>query len=168
MKTETLDRRRGFSLIEAVLVLALIALITTATTLSLRGRLSGARMEDAVGRLVEFDRVTREAARAQRLELRFDLNAGTLKRSTDAQYSPGGGYRVARLWTDGGLAQSGEVSVPFSRHGQSPTYAVLLESTALRQWIVIAGMTGKAVLIQDERELEELFKSSPESGRDSG
>jgi prepilin-type N-terminal cleavage/methylation domain-containing protein len=159
--------RTGFSLIEAVLVLALIAVITTAAALSLGGRLSSTRMEDAVGRLIEFDRVTREAGRSQPLGLRFDLNAGTLNRTNGAAYNPGGGYRVSRLWTDSGMSQSGEKKVAFSRRGQSPTYATLIEGASSRQWVVFAGMTGKAVLIQDERELDELFGQQAGTRRDA-
>ena len=34
---------------------------------------------------------------------------------------------------------------------------MLLEGPAGRQWVMIAGLTGKAVLIHDAQELDELF-----------
>lgn len=162
-------KRRAFSLIEAVLVLALMALLMGGATLVLRGRLSSERLGDAVGRLVEFDRVTREVAQSQtrKCELRFDLNVGTLTRAAGAIFNPGGAYRISRVRTDAGLSQAGELSIPFSRRGQSPTYAMMLESKTQRQWIVVAGMTGKSVLIQDEHELDEIFRDSADDRRDA-
>ena len=52
------------------------------------------------------------------------------------------------------------MSIPCSARGQTPTYAVLLTGPkGEKQWLVTAGLTGKVTKADDDREVEELFRT---------
>ena len=78
---------RAFTLIEALAVIVIMAVIAAAAAVSLSGAARSARVEDVAERFVAFDRSTRELARrfGRTPALRFELNRGT----------------VAPAWTDG-------------------------------------------------------------------
>ena len=53
---------------------------------------------------------------------------------------------------------SGEVRVPVSPRGQTPSYAVLLvERKQKPHWLVFAGLTGQMTEARDATEAEQLF-----------
>src|SRR4030095_8616876 len=96
---------RAFTLIETLAVITLLAVITAAVAVSLKGAARAASLDDVVGRFIACDRDTPELAPlfAQRVALRFDLNRGTVSRSrgeeraTSLALGGGGDVRVVRL-----------------------------------------------------------------------
>lgn len=169
--------RRGFTLLEVLVVLTLTAVLTTAVALSLSSAARRAQAEDVAGRLAHFDRVTRARARrfGQPLALVFDLNRGTVRATADAgepdtagdgpSLQLAAGYRVERVLLPGGAAVSGEVTVPVSARGQSPSYAVLLSAQGGRRWFVVAGLTGQMTEASNAQEAEQLFAALGGGGR---
>jgi hypothetical protein len=70
------------------------------------------------------------------------------------------GLRIARLVSGGQSQEAGEVTLPCSARGQTPSYAVLLAgSEGGQQWVVVAGLSGKAVTANNAREVEAIFES---------
>ena len=158
-------RRSAFTLIETLAVIALLAVLTAAVTVSLSGATRAARVEDVAERLVAFDRTTRDVARrfARTPALRFELNRGTVRR-TDGEREPtpfalggGAGVRVTRVVVGGETVGYGEVSVPFSERGQSPSYAVLLSGSSGERWVAFAGLTGQSFVVRDERDVQDIL-----------
>ena len=168
-------RRRAFTLIEALFVLALAAILTAAAAVPLVAASRAAAERDVAGRVTAFDRLGREYARRSERSawLVFDLNAGTIRREAaggEASTLPlPDGHRIAALYVRrddaAGPAVSGVVAVPLSSRGQSPSYAVLLQGrgqSSPGQWVVLAGLTGRAVTVAasgNEGEVDQLFRA---------
>jgi prepilin-type N-terminal cleavage/methylation domain-containing protein len=159
---------RAFTLIETLAVIALLAILTAAAAVSLSGTRRAARAEDAADRLMAFDRATRDAARrvGRSSALRFELNRGRISR-TDGDATPTplalDGARVTRVIVRGESFGYGEVVVPFSDRGQSPSYAVLLAGQGGQggqRWVAFAGLTGQTFVLNDERDVQDILSPS--------
>jgi prepilin-type N-terminal cleavage/methylation domain-containing protein len=157
-------RRNAFTLIETLAVIALMAVLAAAVTVSLAGAARAARVEDVAERFVAFDRSTRDVARqfGRTPALRFDLNRGTVHR-LDGEREPaplhlgGDGVRVTRVICRGRDSGSGEVLVRCSAMGQTPSYAVRLTGRSGECWVAFAGLTGQALVVRDEREVQDIL-----------
>lgn len=174
-KSDAIRRRRAFTLIEAIVVVTLMAVLAVAVTVSLRSAGQAARIEDVADAYTAFDRTTREAARrfGRTPEIRFELNRGTVRRVVDDERDPvtlalRGGFRVTRVVVGGGGrdARSGEIAVPVSARGQTPSYAVLLAGPGGERWVMFAGLTGQPSVINNEREIHDIlaFAAGPDAG----
>jgi prepilin-type N-terminal cleavage/methylation domain-containing protein len=162
-------RTRAFTLIEMLVVIALLAILATAATVSLRAATRAANIGDAVEQFVAIDQGTREVAYRfnRQPTLRFDLNHGTVRRIGDsdgATASPlvlGSGVRVSRVAFDGHTIGYGNVDVGFSIRGQSPTYAVQLTSASGEsRWVALAGLTGQPLVLRNESDVLDIFPAS--------
>ena len=152
---------------EMLVVLALTAVLTAAVSLSFRGAARAARADDAAGALASFDRTARDAARrfGRPLELRFDLGRGTVRRAGATAADRVAlrlpeGFRVAGLALPGGgaVVATGEVRVPVSARGQTPSYAARIVGPGGGElWLVTAGLTGNTIRVRDASEIEHIF-----------
>ena len=168
---------RAFTLIEAIVVVTVMALLAAAVTVSLAGAARVASAEDVADAYAAFDRTTREAARrlGRTPELRFELNRGTVSR-VDGERSPTklalrGGFRVTRVLVRGRDARSGEIAIPISARGQTPTYAVLLAGPNGddERWVVFAGLTGQSTVLRHERDVQDILAAATTgAGADAG
>ena len=150
-----------------LVVLALVAVLTTAVSLSLRTTARAARVEDVLGRLAAFDRTAREAAVrvGEPLELRFDLDRGTVHRAgggeAPAPLRLPDAFRVAALALPGRTVTGGEVRVPVSVRGHTPSYAALLDGpgggAGDGRWLVTAGLTGRTVVVINAGDINDIF-----------
>jgi prepilin-type N-terminal cleavage/methylation domain-containing protein len=164
-------KRPAFTLLEMIATLALLAVLATVVTVSLAGPRRAARAQDAADEILNYDRSAREWCRrfGRPGGVTFDLDRGTVRRVTaderDGSPQPAalhlpGGFRIARLVSAGQSLEAGEVTLPCSPRGQTPSYAVLLAGPERgQQWIVVAGLSGKAVTAGDAREVEAIFES---------
>ena len=169
----------AFTLIELLVVLALAAILATVAVVSLAGTARAARAQDAADQVAHYDRLTREWARRfdRPARLTFDLDGGTVSRSAAAAAGDdatadrpaalhlSAGLRFERVVWPGGSATAGQASVAVSSRGQTPSYAVLLSGNkgraggADQHWLVVAGLTGRTIAVNDEREVEDLFRT---------
>jgi hypothetical protein len=72
------------------------------------------------------------------------------------------GVRIARLMMAGKtitLADYGEVNIPCSAMGLTPSYAVLLASGNDRRWIFVTGLTGQISSMNDEQQVEQVLQA---------
>jgi prepilin-type N-terminal cleavage/methylation domain-containing protein len=164
-------KRQAFTLLEMIATLALLAVLATIVTVSLAGPRRAARAQDAADEVLNYDRLAREWCRrfGRPGGITFDLDRGTVRRvmagERDGSPAPAalhvpGGFRIARLVSPGRSQEAGEVTLPCSARGQTPSYAVLLAGPeGGRQWIVVAGLSGKAVTAGDAREVQAIFQS---------
>jgi prepilin-type N-terminal cleavage/methylation domain-containing protein len=162
-------KARAFSLIELSLVLLIIAIAAAAVTLRVQGPMGHARMRDAVDAIGQFDRTTRQAARAQDrpLWLTVDLAAGTIRRVTDSGREADGavlslpdGFAMERLLVRGQETGDSARALTCSRSGLVPTYALLLRGGGERRWLVVAGLTGELLEVAGEGEARELVAAT--------
>jgi len=160
--------RRALTLIELTLVLVILGIITGAVVIRIQGPLGRARLDDAIDAVAGFDRLTRLAAVQQDRPFRmaFDLSRGRLSR-TDLQGKPAGvelklpgGFEMRRLIVRRQDADTSSLAVSCSRHGRTPTYAVLLEGAGRKQWLVTFGLTGKQIRLDSEQQVREILAAT--------
>lgn len=159
-------RSNGFSLIELSVVLLVIAIAAAAVTLRSEGPLHRARMRDVTGRIAEFDRLSRvyAAQNDKALRLNIDLARREFSRSDRRGDQPGSVCRLPAGWTIEKVVMrdkeitSGSTAISCSRHGFTPSYALLIEDgKGRRQWLLLAGLTGELVKVDDEKEIADIF-----------
>ena len=96
----------------------------------------------------------------------FDLDAGTIAcrdRAAGEDEPPirscrlPKGVRLGRLVTAAGAVDSGQVGLWCSDRGLSASYAVRLDGTHARPRLLVSGLTGQAIEVENEKAIEEAF-----------
>ncbi|HKX46837.1 MAG TPA: prepilin-type N-terminal cleavage/methylation domain-containing protein [Planctomycetota bacterium] len=131
----------GFTLVELLLVVALLGIVASTVAVGVTSGDAGARLADARAAVREIDAVARAAApRAGQLALRVEECAFVLRRE------PGGEVLAERALPEGFGAElvtaAGDRSVVFERQGTSPSYSVLLRGGGSVVDLVVNGRTG--------------------------
>ncbi len=152
--------RRGFTLIEVMLAVLLLALLTAGVTLKSSGLLSAGRAEDAVNLVRSFDAAARQwaVASGRPARMSFDLAAGTLSRldgkSTTVVSLPPK-LRIDHIKVGGRDETLGLVLIDVSPRGWSRSYALRLSGPGGERWLSIAGLSGVVTETSNERDLPE-------------
>jgi prepilin-type N-terminal cleavage/methylation domain-containing protein len=163
-------KAKAFTLIEMLVVLALSAILAGIVTVSLVGSFHTARAQDVAGGISTYDRLAREYFRTfgRSGSLVFDLGRGTVTRietqelksqfSNSAPLHLPSEFHLSQVVTAERTTASGEVSIPCSADGQTPSYALnLTDDTGKQYWVVTAGLTGKSIQANDEQEVRDIF-----------
>jgi prepilin-type N-terminal cleavage/methylation domain-containing protein len=160
-------RRRGFTLIELALVIAIIALMASAAVLSPIHTAGKHRFETLCQELARADGVVRSAARqggnVQRLV--YDLDSHELLWQTTDNTDPAplvrlDGVGEMELRTAESVTSSGQVQIECSPAGYSQSYAIRLQAVGhTPQWMVVSGLTGSIAWINDETQVDAIFQS---------
>lgn len=161
------SHNRAFTLLELVVVLALLAIVTTAVTMSLRQPLQNARLQRALASLEDADHRARVEARkwSTAVELRITSTGEvrqTALHAADAALSErvvalDGGLRIDRFLTASADSDEGELVVRISPTGQSDTYAIRLRAGDQRQaWLLVVGASGQTNRTNEDNTVETL------------
>ena len=168
-------RHLGFSLTELTVVLLIMAIVAGAVTMKMYSPLARAKLGDIVGQIRQFDAQTREYARQQDCSVRLvlDVNNGEIRRENRQGEELGTAlvlperFSIRRVWLAGDALFAGSASIGISRSGLSKTYALSLEdSTGQKRWILLAGLTGQAVELESDAQIQDIFDAF--NGRDAG
>ncbi len=162
-------KRAAFTLIELSIVILLLAVAAAAVTLRAQGPMRAAQASDAVGALADYDRTTRFAARQQDRPLQLALKVGEGKAwrkdaaGHDLPMPPlklGPHATVGCVLVGAQAYRAGEVVIPCSRRGCTPSYAIELVGGPTPQWFVVAGLTGQTVKVNDEKEAQTIVAAT--------
>lgn len=163
--------RRGFTLLELMVVLAIAAALIGGVAVSLRGHFQRAALARAIDQAIAADRLARTMARddsATQVTLSFDpterhiILSGTLSSATrDAAPRVFTWPRQVTAEFPRRLSSRGwepmQGSVPFTENGNSQTYAIRFTSGELSRSVVILGLTGQPT-VYDASEPEREFQ----------
>lgn len=148
-----MSHSNGFTLLEVLLSLLLLALLSTVVALSVRG--GTGTLADARSRIARFDSECRLESRRAPQELRFDLDDARLARASRGGKEPVETLRLPRgvridsisLVGSGGEAKTthGEVVIPYSRDGLCATYGLILSSAEGNASLVFTGLSGECL-----------------------
>ena len=152
-------RTSAFSLVELVVVLAIVAVLAGGVMLSVRSHLARARLMAACRLLAAWDAETRQAARAADRPLLLRIaSSGTVRLPGRKPRRLGRGIVADRLWTQRQATRQGTLNVVVATTGQSETYAVRLTSSGrVSRWVVVLGGSGQVLELEDTREVQALL-----------
>lgn len=168
---------RGFTLLELMAVLAVMALLSAVVSLSLASVSERTTLQDAVGAITDMDRSMRNECTefSREGKLRFDPDNGRITRiahrdgeEVDVEsYRLPESLRLNKVWTrdqESPRRHSRPVVIRCDTHGRSPTYAISIhantpESNEPKPGVifVVAGLTGQVQECEDESQIIELF-----------
>jgi prepilin-type N-terminal cleavage/methylation domain-containing protein len=148
----------GFTLIEVMLAVVLLALLSGAAALSFVRPIRSARAQQTMRMLQRADAMAREEAIrfGRPVQIRFDLNRQTLTRA--GAVTPIPGVRAIRIGDQSFL--DGQVTIDVSPMGLSASYAVQLAGVEQDRWIVLAGLSGETITTKNESQVVQLLSHS--------
>ena len=155
----------GFTLVEVIAVLVLIALAAGTVAVSVRGHVAGAQLEMFLDRLETLDAQARNAAKrhSQSVALTFDMGNGQVSQAGgDAvekrTFAAPGSVAIAKVRTNYQQSTDGTLQINVSPLGQTDTYALRLQAASGRSaWLVVLGVSGQCLRFDEERDVEEIF-----------
>jgi prepilin-type N-terminal cleavage/methylation domain-containing protein len=171
--TEQLRHGRGFTLIEIMVAVMLLALLATAAALSFAGPLRTSQASEALDQVRSIDATSRQFARrfGRGVQVVFDMTDNTIaRREGDGKIafrlSLPRGYCVERVRTAAGAdSSSGECVVECSSLGLTRSYAVHVVGPGLDKWLLFAGLSGQVSVVNDESQVTEIFAPRPSRER---
>jgi prepilin-type N-terminal cleavage/methylation domain-containing protein len=155
---------RGFTLIEMMIAITIMALLVSAAALSFSRPVASMRKREAVETVSRFDEMARQQARKQNaaVQLVFSVPGATLERRAGGQVvqrmSLAGGFVIDRLRMAGRDVDAENVMIDCSALGLTATYAVHLKGADSEQWMVVAGLSGQVTLVSHENEVDSIFR----------
>ena len=162
------NRHQGFTLLELLVVITLLALVTAVVSVRFGGVAAKARLKLAADQIRLFDAQTRSLARRQgnALLMRIDPHARTVHREraaggeavTPPLHLPRG-VSIRDVLAEGHLASDHGLLV--GPLGRSTSYAVRLsaQQDTLIRWVIIAGVTGQARVVEGDDESRSIISS---------
>ena len=142
-------------------MLVLTAVLAGVAMVSLSGPRHRAAAADALDQLAFADAQVRGGAVAsdEPRTLSIDLSTGRLGRAVGDATAVTladlpGGVSVSRVIVGSDVVDAGQVRLPISAEGRSPSYAVGLSTAAGPRWVVVAGLSGEATIVPDEATAE--------------
>src|SRR5262245_47148217 len=156
-------RRCGFTLIEVMTVVIIMALLATAAALSFTRPLAAARARDAEDQVRALDASARQFARrfGRPVEIILDLANSTLaRRERDMivfQTKLPHGCRIDEVRFSGRSETLGEVAVECSGAGLSRSYAAHLVGPQLDLWLIFAGLSGQVTQVSDVSQVDAIL-----------
>lgn len=158
---------KAFTLLELLVVLAIMGLLAAVAVIRLQGPLRDARMDDVVQRIAFTDGQVRFYSQrfACPTRLVYDLDENSVYAESDMSdgvrhfhFALPDTLRVARVRTVRGDSGRGKTTIEVTSDGHTPTYAVRLDSSDQRtRWLLFAGLTGQVIRLKAEADVQELL-----------
>lgn len=165
--------RRGFSLIELLVVLTLMAIVLCLMTIRWSDSLNSTKFEFSLESIINAnDSTRRDVVQANSSAMiHVDLNRRKL-----VFYSPRrrrivdltNGIRIVQLRTCSGSYHEGEFEFVVGSDGSCPTWGFELTNDRQSKWIAFAGRTGQKIQYSTRKQFDALFESLKTQGIDAG
>ncbi|MHB8974218.1 MAG: prepilin-type N-terminal cleavage/methylation domain-containing protein [Pirellulaceae bacterium] len=169
--------KAGFTLLELLVVLVIIALLSSLVAVRLQGPYQSARLEDALERLAFTDSQTRAHSRefATACQIVFELDRGWMysgmpggSGARSCEFALPESLRIERVRTPQMELGSGTARIDVSARGTALTYAVCVASSqGTHRWLLFAGLTGRVAYPKDEIHVQQIFELLQASGTDA-
>jgi prepilin-type N-terminal cleavage/methylation domain-containing protein len=167
----------GFTLLELLVVLTLVAMLTSVVVVKLGVPYRAARAGEVAERIAFTDQLMRAHARnfRQASRLVFDLDRGRVHvesgeqtQDTHFAFEMPPGVQLEEVRIADGAKRGGRAVVESPSDGITPTYAVLLSTRhGPNRWLLFAGLTGQVTYLEDERDVREMFSYCDTPGLDA-
>jgi prepilin-type N-terminal cleavage/methylation domain-containing protein len=157
---------RGFTMIEVVVAVVIMALLASAAALSFTQPLRIAREHDAIETLRSFDESARQIAirLGHPVHCSFDLSHSMLSREENGavhyQVRLPHDCRLRQVRTAGRRVSEGDARIVYSDRGVSRTYAIRVSGPGFDRWLLVPGFGGECTLIQNKGQLDGIFATT--------
>lgn len=154
---------RGFTLVEAMVVMCILGLMASGAMVVLSGPMKRAKHQAVLAELADLDRWARMHSRRDAVKLRFDLRAQRIEAVAEVNTIAArvvnlpGGTRVNEVLVGAIAHDAGLVELTY-HDGGGPTHAILVSSPSRKStWTVVSGPTGQQFIVNnDENAAKEL------------
>lgn len=156
--------RNAFTLIELVVVIVIMAILSTIAAMSLSGTMGQYDLARAAETIERVDASVRRQARVTHasVELSIDRNKKRLTvdvggSGRDATYKLPRRVTISNIRLHRRIVADNNFAIEVSGSGQSPTYAVELTRGEMKRWLIIVGASGQVIPAESEDEVDALF-----------
>lgn len=153
---------KAFTLIEMIVVMTIIGLLTGMAVMKFREPYLAANFETTIRRIAALDDLSRNhAARGEAgTQLTIDLENGFVRGTGGSVLQLNSKFEIERVLLANGTKTNGEVVIPISSNGQSPTYGLHMTGAGDREvWLVFLGLAGQLVRLDGAGESDEIHKT---------
>lgn len=162
---------RGFTLLEVVTVVVILALVMAIATTTMLGPIRRARMTHAIDTLENVDRFARSSARRDNLAYRivFDRKKRSIQAASTTEtkaknirmWRLPGGIEMGDFYDADGVNRLSKYEILIAANGTSPGYAVSLGMPGSRKnWLVTFGLSGKQIRLEEDTDVAAIFAPS--------
>jgi prepilin-type N-terminal cleavage/methylation domain-containing protein len=160
--------RSGFTLLEILLVVMILATVLGVAAATMVGPVRKARTIQAFDRLENVDRYTRTVARRDNTPYRITFDRKkriiesrsvleTNKRNIRVWPMPSG-TELRHYYDARGSSNLSKYEVLVAANGTSPSYAVAVAGReGGKHWIVTFGLSGKQIRVEDDSDVASIF-----------
>lgn len=166
-KGRGLSDRKAFTLIELMVVIAILGLLTAIASLSLGGVMDRYQLGRAAETIEACDGRARREARLSRetfdAVIRRSKQEMIVSGPQDRPGTPIATYRLPRTVEISEVrlrrkeVTGRDVTINFSDQGRSPTYAVQLRRGNASHWLVVLGISGQVIFLNSEEQVDALL-----------
>jgi len=146
MQKPSSSGRHAFTMLELIAVIVMLGLISAIGFMAISGPLDQSQLTRMSQAIADADRKEREFSRQSPLPggLTIEKSKGLLfYRASDRQINLGSRLKITDVIVN---SPTGDEAISFSQSGQSPTYAVRLESRrGASIWVVFVGISGQVI-----------------------
>lgn len=160
-------RRRAFTLIELVVVLAILGMLTALASLSLGGVMDRYQLGCAAEAIESWDgRIRRDASRSRAIieaVIRPEKNEFLILDSPSAANagqittSMPGKVEIVGVKTQRRVVSGRDTPIRFNKQGRSPSYAIELKRGTMTRWLIILGFSGQVIAVDQEEDVDALL-----------
>jgi prepilin-type N-terminal cleavage/methylation domain-containing protein len=168
MQKERGKTHGGLTLIELMVVIALLALVTATVTVSLGNTLGPAALQQSVSEWEFTDQQLRARARhtGKPVAIRLEIGSNRLLCTLDPEGEApptirtlGRGVRITKYISATQETTSGTGTIEYDERGSSETFAIELTGRSdQRRWLLVAGLSGQITEVAHENAARELLQ----------
>lgn len=164
------NNRKGFTLIETMIVIAIIGMLACVMMLSVRFPLDSVKRKHDIEQILTLDAQARaHSAAGRNVRLGFNINDGTISLIVDSKSHTirlSEEDRISDVLCDyhssGGTSH---VAVPYGSRGTSSSYAVAIPNRSHEKvWLFVTGLTGQHYQLDpldwNDEQVKSLFADS--------
>ena len=137
---------KGFTLIELMVVLAIIGMVACIVGYSMRGMITSYSERASQERLLFLDKQCRSESErfGKPIELVINLDSQTIEKYRDGLYVKSDDLKVYSIRVGNQVSYSGEATIKYRVNGTTPSYVFQCSETKPDNWVLVLGGTGQS------------------------